>query len=57
MTTHLGVLAVFAFFVSLVFAMLLRDSAREQLRMGGMLFAGFIGGGLLLGWILYPLPL
>ena len=57
MTTHIGVLAVFAFFVSLVFAMLLRDDPRSQIRTGAMLFAGFLGGGVILGWLLYPLPL
>ena len=57
MTTHVGMLVVFAFFVSLVFAMLLRDDARAQLRMGAMIFGGFVGAGLVLGWLLYPLPL
>jgi hypothetical protein len=57
MTTHVGILVVFAFFVSLVFAMLLRDDARAQLRMGAMIFGGFVGAGLVLGWLLYPLPL
>ena len=56
-TSHIGLLAVFAFFVSLVFAMLLRDEARAQLRLGATIFAGFIGAGLVLGWLLYPLPL
>ena len=57
MTTHLGVMALFAFFVSLVFAMLLRDDARAQLRLGLTIFGGFVGAGLVLGWLLYPLPL
>ena len=57
MTTHVGVMAIFAFFVSLVFAMLLRDDARAQLRLGLTIFAGFVGAGLVLGWLLYPLPL
>jgi hypothetical protein len=57
MTTHVGLLALFAFFVSLVFAMLLRDDAKAQLRLGVVIFGGFVGAGLLLGWLLYPLPL
>jgi hypothetical protein len=57
MTSHLGLLVVFAFFVSLVFAMLLRDDGRAQARLGLTIFCGFVGAGLVLGWLLYPLPL
>jgi hypothetical protein len=56
MTTHLGVMAVFAFFVSVVFATLMRDDPMEQLRLGARLFGGLVGGGVLAGWLLYPLP-
>lgn len=55
--THFGLLVVFAFFVSVVFAALLRDAPREQLRTGAFLFGGFVGAALLLGWLMYPLPL
>lgn len=57
MTTHLGLMIVFAVFVSTVFATLMRDSPGEQLRFGARLFAGFVGAGLVIGWLLYPLPL
>ena len=57
MQTHLLLLAIFAFFVSLVFAVLTKDEAGEQLRFGGMLFAGFIAAALVLGWLMYPVPL
>jgi hypothetical protein len=56
-TDHFLVLTLFAFFVSLVFAVLLRDEPREQLRLGGMMFGAFLGGAFLLGWLMYPLPL
>jgi hypothetical protein len=56
-TDHYLVLTLFAFFVSLVFAVLLRDEPREQLRLGGMMFGAFLGGAFLLGWLMYPLPL
>jgi len=55
-TTHVGLMFVFALCVSAVFAVLLRDEPGEQLRLGGRLLAAFVGGGLLLGWLLYPLP-
>lgn len=56
MTSHLLWLIVFAFLVSLVFAVLLRDEPREQLRTGGLMFGGFIAAAILLGWLMYPLP-
>jgi hypothetical protein len=56
-TTHLGLMIVFATFVSIVFATLMRDDPRDQLRFGAQLFAGFVGAGLVIGWLLYPLPL
>ena len=57
MQSHLVLLAVFAFFVSLIFAVIAKDNPREQLRLGGMMFAGFIGSAIVLGWLMYPLPL
>jgi hypothetical protein len=56
-TTHLGLMALFSIFVSIVFAMLMRDEPREQFSFGLRLLAGFIGAGLGIGWLLYPLPL
>lgn len=57
MTSHVLLLVVFAFFVSLVFAVLMRDEPKAQLRTGATLFGGFIGAALVLGWLMYPLPL
>jgi hypothetical protein len=56
MQSHLVLLVLFAFFVSLVFALLLKDDVREQLRFGGLLFASFVGAALVLGWLMYPFP-
>jgi hypothetical protein len=50
-------MVIFSLFVSVVFATLMRDEPREQLKFGGQLFAGFIGAGVVIGWLLYPLPL
>jgi uncharacterized membrane protein len=55
--THFLLLGLFAFCVSLVFAVLMRDEPREQLRTGGLLFGGFVGAALVLGWLMYALPL
>ena len=57
MQSHLVLMAAFAFFVSLVFAVLSKDDLNEQLRFGGMLFAGFILAAIVLGWLMYPFPL
>lgn len=57
MTTHLGLMILFAFFVSVAFATLMRDEPREQLLFGAKLFGSFVAGGILIGWLLYPLPL
>ena len=57
MQSHLLLLAAFAFFVSLVFAVLTKDDPRDQLRFGGMLFAGFLVAAVVLGWLMYPFPL
>ena len=57
MTSHFLLLAVFAFYVSLIFAVLMRDDPRQQLRFGGMLFGGFLAVAFVLGWLMYPMPL
>jgi hypothetical protein len=56
-TSHLGLMIVFSLGVSIVFATLLRDAPREQIALGGRLFAGFVGAGIAMGWLLYALPL
>ena len=57
MTSHLLLLSGFAFFVSLVFAVLAKDEARDQLRFGGLLFAGFVGAAVVIGWLMFPFPI
>jgi hypothetical protein len=55
--SHLLILVLFSFFVSVVFATLLRDDPTEQLRFGSMLFGAFVVGAIVLGWLMYPIPL
>jgi hypothetical protein len=57
MPSHFFLLVLFAFFVSIVFAVLLRDDPRSQFRFGSMLFGGFVASAMLLGWLMYPFPL
>jgi len=57
MASHLLLLVLFSFFVSLVFAVIAKDDAVEQLHFGGLLFAGFVAAAVVLGWLMYPFPL
>ena len=57
MQSHLLLLALFAFFVSLVFAVIAKDELRDQLRFGGLMFGGFLASAVVLGWLMYPFPL
>ena len=57
MQSHLLLLGLYAFFVSLVFALLSYDDAKAQVRFGAMLFGGFIAAAIVLGWLMYPFPI
>ncbi len=57
MQSHLFLMVLFAFFVSLVFSVIARDDARDQIKLGGLMFAGFIASAIVLGWLMYPFPL
>jgi hypothetical protein len=57
MQSHFLLLVIFAFLVSLVFAVLSKDDLREQVRFGAKLFAGFVATALVLGWLMFPFPL
>ena len=57
MTSHLLLLLLFAALVSAVFATMARDEPSAQLRTGAWMFAGFVGVALVLGWVMFALPL
>ena len=48
---------VFSGFVSIVFAVLMRDEPPEQFRLGVIIFAGFVVVAVLGTWLMYPFPL
>ncbi len=56
MTSHFTILLVFAFLVAVVFAVLMKDEPKEQLRFGAMVFGGFVATAFVLGWLMYPFP-
>ena len=53
MTTHLGVMILFAFCVAAVFATLLQDEVAGQLRLGARIFSGLVVGAWVVGWVMY----
>jgi hypothetical protein len=55
--SHLLLMALFAFFVSLIFAVIAKDDTRGQVRLGGVMFGGFMLAAAVLGWFMYPFPL
>jgi hypothetical protein len=54
--SHFPAMLLFSFLVSVVFGTLSKNTPRERLIYGAKVFAAFVGIGLLLGWIMYPLP-
>lgn len=57
MTSHLGLMILFAFFVSLIFATIAKDTPREQAMLGARMFGMFIGAAIVLGWAMRIFPL
>ena len=56
MQSHILLLVLFAFLVSLVFALLSRDDPRAQIQFGVRLFGIFVVSAVVLGWLMFPLP-
>jgi len=51
--SHLFSMIVYAFFVTVVLALLRRDDKRARIKYGLFLFLIMIGGALLFGWLMY----
>jgi hypothetical protein len=56
-SSHLALLVLFAVPVSAVFAALTRDEPAAQARAALKMFAGFVLAAIVLGWLMFPLPL
>lgn len=56
--THFLAMVLFSFFVSIAFATFSSDhqTREEKIRYGLKVFAYFVGVGLIIAWILFPLP-
>jgi heme A synthase len=57
MTSHFWLMVLYAVFVSVVFAVLMRDEPREQIKTAAMMLGGFVAVAYVLGWLMYPFPL
>jgi hypothetical protein len=57
MTSHLGLMILFAFFVSLVFATIAKDTPADQLKAGAKMFGSFVAAAIVLGWVMRIFPL
>ena len=57
MASHLVLLLIFSLFVSVVFAVLMRDDLLEQLKLGARMFGGLVGAAIVLSWLMYPFPI
>lgn len=55
MTSHLGIMILFAACVSVVFGTLLRDAPRDQIRLAGRIAVVLVLGAYALGWLMYLL--
>ncbi|MDE3178762.1 MAG: hypothetical protein KGM47_03800 [Acidobacteriota bacterium] len=53
---HFPAMVLFAFLVSVVFAVIGRSTTRGRIAYGIKSFVLFIGIAVLLGWIMYPFP-
>ena len=56
MPSHFVLMTTYAFLVSAFFALLWRRTRRDRAIMFLQVFLGLMGGGLLLGWLMYPFP-
>jgi uncharacterized membrane protein YagU involved in acid resistance len=54
--THFPALVIFSFLVSVVFAVLAKETPRERLVYGVKVFGAFVGTAVVLGWLMYFLP-
>jgi heme/copper-type cytochrome/quinol oxidase subunit 4 len=56
-TSHFLLLLLFSFLVAVVFAILMRNEPRDQVRFGAMVFGAFVVSAVVIGWLMYPFSL
>jgi ABC-type uncharacterized transport system permease subunit len=56
MLSHFTALTVFALVVSVVFALISKETLREQVTYGLAVFLAFLGVAVVVGWLMFPFP-
>lgn len=56
MQSHFFHMVLYATIVSTFFAVMLRRTQRDQLRLGGTLWLAMVGGAMLLAYVMAPFP-
>lgn len=56
MRSHFLHMLIYSVLVSTFFGTLFRDSVRDRLRLGGLLWLAMVGGALVLAYAMYPFP-
>jgi len=54
--THFPAMLLFSALTSVVFAVVTKDTRREQVIYGAKVFGAFMGVAIVAGWIMYGLP-
>lgn len=54
--SHFGLMTLYALLLGVFFATLWRRERRPQIKLFLQIFGSLIGGGILLGWIMYFFP-
>ena len=57
MTSHFWLMVLYALFVSVVFAVLMKEDRREQMKTAVMMTGAFVAVAYVLGWLMFPFPL
>jgi len=57
LSTHMGLMFLYAVAVALFFSLLWKSDRAERIRSFLIIFCSLFLGGIALGWLMYPLPL
>jgi hypothetical protein len=53
--SHFSAVLLFAFFVSIVFGITMRDTPQKMVRYGAYCFAMFVGAAIVLSWLMFAI--
>jgi hypothetical protein len=56
MRSHLLHMLLYSSLVAAFFAILMRQTPRDRLRLGAMIWLAMVGGALILAYLMYPFP-